>query len=370
MGIAAPPIRFRAGVSRSKVVGKVRVERDAGVYGAGMIHDVSMITVGEALGHEMWCDHAFLAQVVEAVQHAYRGIKARFTHPGLSNDGVGTKLGKFFNARLEGDQVIADLHFQQAAHETPDGDLANYVMTLAEETPEDFGLSIVFDHDTEASEEHAAHHSEPGQSFESPDEGNKENYYHARLHKLYAADVVDSPAANPGGLFKAGQEAAVEADQLLEFALGISDVKPAQSLFNVDGDRAKQFVARFLSRHGLTLIKEVEMSEDVTQVETPEVQAEGLTREDFNAELTRYVEAFGKERGSDWFIQGVEFADAQALCIEELNAELAAAKEEAAELRQRIESIALGEEDSGVVTPVEEETVNPYKGFAGKINIK
>ena len=113
------------------------------------------------------------------------------------------------------------------------------------------------------------------------------------------------------------------------------------------------------------------MSEDVTQVvEAPEVQAEGLTREDFNAELTRYVEAFGKERGADWFIQGVEFADAQALCIEELNAELAAAKEEAAELRQRIESIALGEEDSGVVTPVEEETVNPYKGFAGKINIK
>ena len=152
MSTAAPPIRFRAGVSRSKLADKVRVDRSAGVYGAGVIHDVSMITVGEALGHEMWCDHVFLIQVAEAVQNYARGIKARFTHPGLSNDGVGTKLGKFFNARMEGDQVIADLHFQQAAHETPDGNLANYVMTLAEETPEDFGLSIVFDHDTEASE--------------------------------------------------------------------------------------------------------------------------------------------------------------------------------------------------------------------------
>jgi hypothetical protein len=368
MSVDAPPKRFRATISRNPAGPKV--EREGGMFDAGLIRDVSLITVGEALGHEMWCDAQFIETVALAVNQSPRGIKARFTHPGLSSDGVGTKLGKFDNARVVGDQVIADMHFQKAASKTPDGgDLADYVMTLAEETPEDFGLSIVFDHDYEASDDF----SSTWEEGKSPDEDNEYNYMHARLWKLYAADVVDSPAANPSGLFKAGQEAAIEADGLLSYALGISDVKPSQSLFNVDSDRAKQFFARFLSRHGLSLVNEevAEMSEEITPVEAPEVQApEGLTREDFNAELGRYVEAFGSERGTDWFLNGVEFAAAQALCIEALSAELSEARDQIAELNEKIESIALGEEDSGVATPEVLEAESEVRGFAGKINIK
>jgi hypothetical protein len=340
------------------------------MFGAGLIEGVSMITVGEALGHEMWCDMRFLSQVTYAVNNSPRGIKARFTHPGLSSDGVGTKLGKFDNARVVGDQVIADMHFQEASTKTPDGgNLADYVMTLAEETPEDFGLSIVFDHDYEASDAFTETYTAVGESFKSPDEDNVENYMHARLHKLYACDAVDTPAANPGGLFKAGQEAAVEADALLEYAMGLSDVKPSQSVFGVDPDRAKQFFARWISRQGLSFTTEDNMSDDVTNVEVP-AEAEGLSREDFNAELSRYVEAFGKENGTDWFLAGKEFGEAQALCIEALSAELQEANELNVDLQNKLDSLALGEQDSGEFAPAsDDEPESEYTGFAGKIRL-
>ena len=162
-----------------------------------------MITRGEALGHDLWIDASFLEDVRDEINAG--GIKARFTHPGLSSDGIGTKLGRFYDAEIIGDQVYADLHFQEAATKTPDGDLADYVMTLAEETPEDFGLSIVFEHDVQDMERLTDENTVNGR-FISPDEDNKNNYEHARLAALRAADVVDTPAANPDGLFQRGQD--------------------------------------------------------------------------------------------------------------------------------------------------------------------
>ena len=358
MTLTNEPKYFRA----SGVVGEgsAIVERDGGMFGHGVIRGVSVITRGEALGHQTWIDAEFLNDVGGAINNAAQGIKARFTHPGLSSDGVGKKLGKLSDAWIENDQVFADLHFQEAATKTADGDLADYVMSLAEETPEDFGLSIVFEHDFEAANEHISQNTvttHGREIYTSPDELNKDNYPHARLAKLRAGDVVDSPAANPNGLFSRGQEAAREGEQILEYALGLSDAKPETVCFNVDGDRVQQFVARFLSRHKLELVK----GGDPVSEESNEP-----TREQFAAELKRYNEAFGED-GAKWFADGVSWSDAQTKQIEKLHAENESLRAKVGELQETIASLDRGE-DEGAEFPAEPKTAK-RTGLNSRIRI-
>ena len=366
MGVESAPSRMRSNVSFSQPVDErdMRVDREGGVFGKGLIEGVSLITLGEALGHDVWCDEFFLSEVAEAVNASATGIKARFTHPGLSSDGVGTKLGKFFNARIEGEQVLADLHFQEAAYKTPDGNLAEYVMSLAVDTPEDFGLSIVFSQDLEATDDHMSMFTTRG-TFTSPDGRNIENYPHARLDALWSCDAVDSPAANPNGLFKRGQETAIEADALLEYVMGFSEEKPEQSAFNVDGDRAKQFLARFLTRHNVTIQRG---SDPVTEVVSTEVETPGLSRADFNAELGRYVSAFGSVDGTAWFMEGIEFGVAQAKCIASLSSQVSSLQGELAEAQQALAAVDVGETE-GVEFSAAEIVAPEKRTFSSKIRI-
>ena len=46
--------------------------KDGGKYGVGMIENVSVITRGEALGHDAWIDEPFLKQVAEAINKSDR----------------------------------------------------------------------------------------------------------------------------------------------------------------------------------------------------------------------------------------------------------------------------------------------------------
>lgn len=356
MTIETKPTRFRGTTCFARKE-ELQVDRKGGKWELGIIRGVSLNTRGEALGHELWCDADFVQKVCDLTNDKNLGLKARFTHPGLSADGVGTKLGKFFNARVVGDRVLADLHFQEAAYNTPNGDLATYVLSMAEDTPEDFGLSIAFGYH-EVKEENT-------------DPENVEEYDIPILSELYACDVVDTPAANPDGLFKRGQDAAVEADGLLSYALGLSDSPPEQSLFNVDGDRAKQFVARFLANHGLSITKEDQMADDNQSPEVSEPVAP--TKEDFSKDLIRYTEAFGAENGVKWFTEGVAFEDCQALhitalseALEQLQTNSAKQVEELtaqlAEANEKLAQVETGE-DEGTDFSATEPKGEP-KGFA------
>jgi len=293
------------------------------------------------------------------------GVKARFTHPGLSSDGVGQKLGRVRNARVENDQVIADLHFQQAAHKTPDGDLADYVMTLAEETPEDFGLSIVFDHNQESIDEHVLNNTQGGK-YVSPDELNRNNFPHAQLGELRAADVVDSPAANPEGLFTRGQEAAKEGEAVLEYALGLSDVRPSVSRLSVDPDRLSIFVSRFLERHQLSLTKG---GDTVSEVTVEEV-VDAPTREDFTAELDRFVIKFGSENGTKWFMGQISYESAMELHLEQLESEVKELNNKVGELEEVISSLDTGEQDGAEFVADDEEAPAKEKSLANRIRIQ
>jgi len=368
MSVIELPLKyFRA---RTATANASEIDREGGMYGFGVINGASIITRGEALGHDLWVDADFLSDVTAAGNAKNTGLKARFTHPGLSSDGLGTYLGKVHNLRTEGDRVIGDLHFQESATKTPDGNLAEYVMQLAEDAPEDFGISIVFDHDAAASELHTLENTQGGR-FVSPDEDNRNNYPHARLQQLRAADVVDSPAANPDGLFHREQQIAQDAEGLFEFAFGLSDGRPELKALSVDSDRIKAAVSRFLSRHNLSLVKEAEPMADA--VDTPEVPAAPeVTRETFTADLQRFLTAFGAE-GGVWFAEGKSFEDCQSLQLAALREQVQSLIAERDELAGRIVAVQLGEDEPqqfGDDTSTEKPRARSLsEGFANRIKI-
>lgn len=382
--IDTKPRYFRAGKSTGSAV---RVDRYGGYDKAGLIRDVSVITRGEALGHYTWIDTEFLQQVADSINQPNKGVKSRFTHPSMSGDGLGRFVGRIMNARVEGDQVFADQHFSQAGHKTPDGDLAGYLMDLAEADPEAYGLSIVFSEDEMAADDFAMAHAPEGR-FQSPDALNDKNLPHTRLAKLHAIDAVDEPAANPGGLFHARNPTLDDAELLAEYALGLADERPDVQSLDLDPDRVRGFVARFLASRNLTLNteakpmaldSEVVTTEDVQPVadqieptvtdtveaeaapSEPEAPVEAAPAEQLRSGLDFY-EKFGAE-GAVWFVQGKTWDEAHEL----YTAQLAAENDS---LKQRLQALeaAVGESEP-VSFSTDEDGKPKRRGLEGQVRI-
>ncbi len=343
------PRQFRSDVARGLVaVQGDRIERTGGDYSAGLIRGVSICTRGEALGHSYWLDGEFIASVTDAIAARAKGIKARFTHPGISGDGLGTFLGRVKGPRTVGDKTIGDLHFSQAAHHTPDGDLAGYIMDLAAGDPDAFGMSIVFEPDWAAEDDFYDEHKtvveqDDGSTryeFISPDGDNKGNMPHARLKELRASDMVDDPAANPDGLFHREQQFAQEADAILTYSLGLCDAAPACVNFSVHPDRVKGFVTRFMEAHGLRLTKK----DKETIRTTDDTVHRKLSNQ--RAECRQFIQAFGSI-GSVWFSEGLTFEQARQRHTDKLTAENDA-------MRNRLAALSTYEEEPVSFVPFEE----------------
>ena len=343
--------RFRGPIVRGLSVGTGGIRPGSGIFGAGLIQGMAVVTRGEALGHGVWLDETFVDQVQAGLDRLTRGpgkgAKARFTHPDMSSDGLGKTLGRVRYGKRDGDILRGNLHFYRVAHDTPDGDLAKYVMSLADEDPAAFGASIVFVHDVLAEREYAVSHGATAHDddwggwvdysgFQSPDPDNAQNLPHARLADLLAVDVVDDPAANPSGLFYRDPVFA-DADATARFALGLSDQAPAMTALSIDPKRVQVFVKKFLDRHDLAIVSK---SQDgrIANPSYPETKEEAFVSDqqqaageaaqvtevqDFRAELRRFREAFGAQ-GVAWFEEGKTFDQAT-----ELNACLRAANEAA-----------------------------------------
>lgn len=364
------PTRFRSSVSRG--LSNTRpVEREGGDYGAGVIHGASLITRGEALGHGAWVDQFMVKQTVDKVNGTGdSGLKVRFTHPGLSSDGLGKLTARAKNARLSKDKnkAFADLHIVESSRDTPDGDLGGYVMTLAEKDGDTFGTSIVFFSDEEAEAEFENDHLEEVEvedyqgrpvkrmRFRSPDEQNTQNLPHRRIGELRAVDVVDEPAANPDGLFhRESSDIAANATQLIEYCLGDRD--DAEAFNGINPERAKQFFNRFLENHDLEVIPKMS-----TKTETPEVDKTDPADQfaDRKSSAALYKSEFGDVLGPQYFCEGLSIDEARAEFnkhqfaekdkeISELQSQVELLKEEKAGLQKKVDAAkaaGAGEEDA------------------------
>lgn len=231
-----------SGFQKARPSGAVDRER-------GMIEGVSVVTEGEAKGHGVNLDSEFVETVVQQGNAKKAGLKARFGHPNMCSTALGTFIGRFKNFRSEtvtrddgskALRAVADLFMSTEAKETPNGNLYDYVLGMAEKEPDMFGTSIVFTggryyrktstgqkvyrqyQKDEAGE--YLHTSEGKIAFRWVDEKGKEvdpakteiiERDFVECAELHGCDAVDDPAANDGMFSRFSQESV--AGQITEF---------------------------------------------------------------------------------------------------------------------------------------------------------
>jgi hypothetical protein len=145
---------------------------------AGILTGVSMVTTGPVLGHGVYADEKTLETVLECADKYEGGLKVKMEHGTGSKDIVGV-LREY---RIDGDRLRADLHLlKNSPH-------FGHLLEMSEVMPGSFGLSISFSGDYETIE------------LGTGDQAVKVEAM--RCREIYSCDVVDAPAANPGGLFK------------------------------------------------------------------------------------------------------------------------------------------------------------------------
>jgi hypothetical protein len=162
----------------AKISTKSRIDKDNGVL-AG----VSVISCGQAVGHDLVIDSRTLEQVKELGAQFNDGLKVRMNHPKKGQEApVQSIIGCLKNFRVEGKKTCADLHLLKSDEHY------DKIIEMAEKMPENFGLSIVFSGKPEQEEDISL----------------------ARIQEIYACDLVDDPAANVTGLFSRGDFAVCE----------------------------------------------------------------------------------------------------------------------------------------------------------------
>lgn len=198
-------------------------------------------------------DAETLSQAQKLMSKGNNGAKARFTHPNMSNDGMGSYLGRWKDVRVDGGTLRGDLHLADSAFKSPQGDLGTYVMDLAESDPEAFGVSLATRLDYSNLEE-----------FDKKKTGEK---WPMRFSDIRAGDIVDEPAATRGGMFDLTtpdlRNLPAQATVLLSTYFG--DAEP-----EVVRGRINAFLDRYLSNR-----RENPMAEETPA--TPEVEAPAET---------------------------------------------------------------------------------------------
>lgn len=195
-------------------------------------------------------DRASLEKIVEL--WSANGLKSRFAHPGESSDGLGKFLGRAHNPYLgkamverngamgEVDAVRADLHLDASAFEAnPNGNLGEYILTLAESDSEALSSSLVL---RKKSEYRLKQDGTP----ELDAEGNSLPPLW-RPTQLFASDVVDEGDAVDGFLSSVDEEPRWTRDYL-ERGEGLLNKLFAGQPKRVVRVRLMAFLSRYLDR--------------------------------------------------------------------------------------------------------------------------
>jgi hypothetical protein len=234
---------FRANNTTDKLKGSV-VDFDNGI-----IRGVSLCTVGEALGHGVWLEQSFIEDIVKFGNASKNGVKARFGHPNMSGEALGTFIGRFENFSVNGSKAIADLKLSEVAKKSPNGDLYAYILEMADENPDEFGASIVF----KVKENYF--YNEDGErekiifgEFGVLNENYTDQKIYVAMKSLNGADLVDEPAANPEGLFSQFSSAKLHADKFAVIATEFLKSNPQIAVFLQENPhKIQEFMKKFES---------------------------------------------------------------------------------------------------------------------------
>lgn len=149
----------------------------------GILSGVSMLTIGPVSSHGVYADEITLETVRDCSATYAGGLKVKMEHGTGAKDIVGVLKAH----RVEPPNLRADLHLlKNSPHYA-------HLLEMAELMPGAFGLSISFSGDYETIE---------------PAAGIKVQAL--RCREIYSCDVVDSPAANPNGLFMTKKQESAE----------------------------------------------------------------------------------------------------------------------------------------------------------------
>jgi hypothetical protein len=212
----------------------------------GIIYSCSVAVAGEAAGHHLIFDPITLRQLLDIGNRKEAGIKSRFTHPGLSEDGLGKFLGRMKDFRFNGDRLISDLYLSESSANTPSGNLRDYILTLAQEDPAAFGISVVVDLEK-------FWILDDGTEIKTGGDRPKNattKYPVARILSFVAADAVDEPALNPAGLFTA-QGNLVASNQVADEVF--QELDNYIQYLGFDTPKAYQFALRYFESRGVDL---------------------------------------------------------------------------------------------------------------------
>lgn len=255
-----PPQDYQLRTMATAEVG--RVDRDKhkifgiAVLQAGRVNDSRQLLI----------DDATLAKVVELGNGGTRKLKARWTHPNMSSDGLGKYLGRWSNFRLsdDGQTVLADLQLAEIAFKQIDPEMGMsrgaWVLEMAEKEHDAFGVSLAPSKMDSAAMER-----------EEDDDG----YQPYRPLKLEAVDVVDSPAGTRGGLF-GGMSLSVES------APRVATEVLNQLFPDAEPEVVKARALGFLDKYLLSRFGEGVATTGAEDMATDTKAPEAITREDLS----------------------------------------------------------------------------------------
>ena len=232
-----------------------RVDHKARTISGAKALQEGPLNAGDARPYRV--DETSMNQLVALVNASTTGAKMRFAHPNMSRDGMGRHLGRATNARIVTPEdgspryVAIDAKLHESALRSPSGNLAQHVLDLATEAPEDFGLSIAPLLDSEA------------MNKIEPDE---QGLVPIRLKALRAIDFVDEPAATSGGLF------ALDSGELPDLPAQVTrilDTFFADSPAEVIRSRFGEFLTRYLINRGEPDMTTAEVAAKVPSDKTP-----------------------------------------------------------------------------------------------------
>jgi hypothetical protein len=169
----------------------IQIDRESSV-----IRGLVMCQVGEAKGHGVHMEQSFIDELVRLANQYPKGLKARFGHPNMCSEALGTEMGRVSNWRVEGERALADLTFSAAAAISPThGNMPDWVMTTAEEDPNLIGFSIVF-----TAKKEAYYYDDEGHQIFVTSEYDvpADKKCFVQIAKIHGSDLVDEPAATEG----------------------------------------------------------------------------------------------------------------------------------------------------------------------------